>query len=374
MKKHLHIIAFNIPYPANYGGVIDVFYKLKALHAAGVGIILHCFEYGREHADVLETYCEQVYYYKRKTGWLSNLSLLPYNVYSRRDPQLLERLLEDEYPILFEGLHSCYFLNEPRLRDRIKIYRECNIEHDYYRMLAKATHEKLTKLFLRIESVRFRRYEKILRHANLMLGISTADTQQLRDRFPNVRIAHLPGFHPNDQLTVRPGKSDYLLYHGNLSVSENELAALFLIENVFSRMQRRCVIAGMDPSPRLILAASRYANIEIKANPSADEMDDLVGNAQVQLLITFQDTGLKLKLLNSLFQGRFVVVNKLMLSGSGLDNLCVVADKPEEMVSVCERLMNIPITEEVIESRRKVLFPAYSNKHLAERLVQLIFA
>ncbi|MDL2310161.1 hypothetical protein LJC39_03485 [Parabacteroides sp. OttesenSCG-928-B22] len=139
-------------------------------------------------------------------------------------------------------------------------------------------------------------------------------------------------------------------------------------------MQRRCVIAGMDPSPRLILAASRYANIEIKANPSADEMDDLVGNAQVQLLITFQDTGLKLKLLNSLFQGRFVVVNKLMLSGSGLDNLCVVADKPEEMVSVCERLMNIPITEEVIESRRKVLFPAYSNKHLAERLVQLIFA
>ncbi|MDH6311264.1 hypothetical protein M2137_000014 [Parabacteroides sp. PFB2-10] len=374
MKKHLHIIAFNIPYPANYGGVIDVFYKLKALHAAGVGIILHCFEYGREHADVLETYCEKVYYYKRKTGWLSNLSLLPYNVYSRRDPLLLERLLEDEYPILFEGLHTCYYLKEPRLRDRIKIYRESNIEHDYYRMLAKSTRKGLEKLFLWIESFRFRRYEKVLRYADLMLVVSTADTLQLRERFPKARVVHMPSFHPNEQLTVRPGKSDFILYHGNLSVSENELAALFLIDRVFSRMQRRCIIAGMNPSPRLILAASRYSNVEIKANPTVDEMDDLVGNAQVQLLITFQDTGLKLKLLNSLFQGRFVVVNKLMLSGSGLDNLCVVANKPEEMVSACERLMNIAMTEEVIENRRKVLFPAYSNKFLAERLVQLIFA
>ena len=31
---HLHIIAFNVPYPANYGGVIDVFYRIKALAGA----------------------------------------------------------------------------------------------------------------------------------------------------------------------------------------------------------------------------------------------------------------------------------------------------------------------------------------------------
>ena len=38
MEKHLHIISFDVPYPANYGGVIDVFYKLKALHAEGIKI------------------------------------------------------------------------------------------------------------------------------------------------------------------------------------------------------------------------------------------------------------------------------------------------------------------------------------------------
>ena len=42
-ERQLHIVAFDIPYPPNYGGVIDVWYKLKALHAKGIKIILHCF-------------------------------------------------------------------------------------------------------------------------------------------------------------------------------------------------------------------------------------------------------------------------------------------------------------------------------------------
>ena len=41
--KHLHIIAFDIPLPANYGGAIDIF-NLKALHEQGV-YALHCFDY-----------------------------------------------------------------------------------------------------------------------------------------------------------------------------------------------------------------------------------------------------------------------------------------------------------------------------------------
>ena len=47
-EKHLHIVSFDVPWPANYGGVIDVFYKVKALSAKGIRIHLHAFEYGRE--------------------------------------------------------------------------------------------------------------------------------------------------------------------------------------------------------------------------------------------------------------------------------------------------------------------------------------
>ena len=51
---HLHIISFDIPYPANYGGVIDVYYKAKALSEKGVKVHLHCFQYGRKPSMVLE--------------------------------------------------------------------------------------------------------------------------------------------------------------------------------------------------------------------------------------------------------------------------------------------------------------------------------
>ena len=59
--KTLHVISFDIPYPANYGGAIDVFYKIKALHEKGLKIILHCFLYNNKKIpEELIKYCEEV--------------------------------------------------------------------------------------------------------------------------------------------------------------------------------------------------------------------------------------------------------------------------------------------------------------------------
>ncbi|MDF9831027.1 glycosyltransferase family 1 protein [Parabacteroides sp. PF5-6] len=372
MHKSIHIISFNVPSPPNYGGIIDVYYKLKALHAAGVQIILHCFDYGRGEAPELEAFCVKVYYYKRKTGLWTNLSLLPYNVYSRKDPALISNLLQNDYPILFEALHTCYYLDDERLKNRLKIYRESNIEHDYYYHLSKASRGWIKKTFLRVEAWRYHRYEKVLRHADRMLVVSTADTDYLKKQFPEVEVEYMPSFHANDRVTIEPGQSDFILYHGNLSVVENEFAALYLIREVFSKLPHRCVIAGMNPSRHLREAAAPYAHIEIKANPDQDEMDYLVRNAQIQTLITFQDTGLKLKLLNSLFSGRHVLVNSLMLTGSGLDDLCTIANTPGEMILACEQLMQMPMNTARIAEREQLLFPNYSNRHQAERLKDLL--
>ena len=99
--KHLHIVSFSIPFPANYGGVIDVFYKLVALYKAGIKIHLHCYQYDRGETTELNTYCESVNYYTRKTGFVSQLSFTPYIIESRRSDELLNNLLLDDYPVLF---------------------------------------------------------------------------------------------------------------------------------------------------------------------------------------------------------------------------------------------------------------------------------
>ena len=237
MERYLNIIAFNIPWPANYGGIIDVYYKIKALHQCGVKIILHCFEYERAHSPELEAICEKVFYYKRHTGLRTNITLLPYNVYSRKHPELIANLLKNDYPILFEGLHCCYYINDPRLHNRKKIYREANIEHDYYYHLAQAESHPIRKSFFRIEAWRFKHYQKILKHADLMIAVSTTDADYLRHQFPDKPVEFMPCFHTNNQITVKPGSSDFILYHGKLSVIENTQAALFLIRNVFSKLE-----------------------------------------------------------------------------------------------------------------------------------------
>ena len=182
-EKRLHIISFNIPYPPNYGGVIDVFYKLEALSGNGVKIILHAFGYGRNPAPELEKYCEKVYYYPRKTGILSLFSSLPYIVYSRRNRKLLADLLKDKAPILFEGLHCCYYLNHPLLKDRLKMVRAHNIEAVYYRGLAHNTASPFFKLYFRWEAWKLERFEHVLSQADYILTLSTAEKKYFEDRF-----------------------------------------------------------------------------------------------------------------------------------------------------------------------------------------------
>jgi hypothetical protein len=369
----MNLVSLNIPWPANYGGVIDIYYKIKALHDCGVKIILHCFEYERPRAAELEDVCDEVYYYRRRTGLMSNLTFLPYNVYSRKDKRLIDNLLKNDYPILFEGLHTCYYLNDSRLRGRYKVFRECNIEHDYYREIGKAERNILKKCFFYIEAQRFKWYQKRMVDAELLIAVSKTDTAYLQKMFPHNKVEFVPCFHGNDDITSTAGQSDFLLYHGKLSVKENEKAALYLIEHVFSKMSPyRCIIAGMSPSDALMKAASHYDNITVEPNPSIERINVLICTAQINLLVTFQDTGLKLKLLNSLFSGRHVVVNPMMLAGSGLDDLCYIADTSEKMIHVCRELMKIPFSTDVLEKRRKQLFPVFSNSYQAKRLVEMI--
>ena len=108
--KKLHIICHDVPWPPNYGGVVDLFYKVKALSEAGIRIKLHCFEYGRGRQKELNKYCEEVHYYERERGWKAVSVTMPYIVKSRANPLLFENLVKDEDPVLMEGIHCTAFL------------------------------------------------------------------------------------------------------------------------------------------------------------------------------------------------------------------------------------------------------------------------
>jgi hypothetical protein len=372
---YLHVVAFDIPYPANYGGVIVIFNQIKALQAQGVKVILHCFQYGdRKPQPELAAFCHEVYYYKRSRSLIWQLSLLPFIMQTRMNRALLKRLRKDDHPILFEGMHTAGFVWKKRLRARQKLVRMHNVEWQYYESLSQLTPatEPFEKAYYFIESIKLQRTEPyVVLHADEIITISTNDQAYYQEMKANTH--YIPAFHPNDAIESQLGRGEYVLFHGKLSVPDNERSAIWLMEEVFSEdLAIPFVIAGLEPTERLREVARRFDHVQLVENPDEKEMNNLIAKAHINLLVSSQSAGVKLKLINALFQGRFCIVNDAMVHGSGLAKLCFVRNSAPAIRQTIEALINAPFEQSRIEERRSVLESAYSNEKNAKKLMNLI--
>ena len=366
---HLHVISFDVPYPPNYGGVIDVYFKVKALADQGAKVHLHCFTSGRSESEDLQKICEKVHYYKRIKPVASLPLRVPHIISSRKSPALLNTLLEDSYPILFEGMHTCFYLAHTYLKYRTKMVRMHNVEWEYYAGLAEREPSWSRQQYYLRESQLLKKYERRLAAADRILGISPRDTEYLTKRFNQVE--YIPAFHPNEQVTSKPGKGKYCLYHGNLEVAENHEAAMWLIDGVFHDLNLPLIIAGSNPRPELITALSDFDHISLFHNPGEGELLDLIRSAHIHVLPSFQPTGIKLKLLRALFNGRFVAVTPYMVMGNDLAKYCILAQDTNEFKGMILRLFDFEFSEKEIESRKKLLQNQYANGKNAKKLLSL---
>ncbi|MBX2901976.1 MAG: glycosyltransferase [Chitinophagales bacterium] len=369
--KHLHIVSFNVPYPPDYGGVIDVFYKIKALHALGVQVHLHCFHYGREESKELEAICASVSYYERKKFYQAIYQSVPYIVGSRKSGELLANISADEHPILFEGLHTCFYLSHKAVREKTKAVRMHNVEWDYYKSLGEQERNYLLKFYFKYESQKLKKFEEELQHANHVFTISKNDFEYFSKYEKNIH--YLPAFHSNETVTSKTGKGDYVLYHGNLSVVENNQAALYVLKKIAAHSKREFIIAGKDPLNSLRKEINNQPNVTLVYNPSFETMSSLVSNAHINLLPTFQNTGIKLKLLNSLYKGRFCIVNEPMIKNTGLEELCILEENAEKIIETIEELFQRDFTENDKLVREQVLQNGFSNNANALKICNVLW-
>jgi hypothetical protein len=239
--------------------------------------------------------------------------------------------------------------------------------------LFKGEKNLFRKFYFISASLKLLLYQKILKHATLMLVVSKTDTEYLQKRFKTSRIIYLPSFHPNDEFSVLPGTGDYALYHGKLSVTENYQAAEYLVTKVFAGLDHQLIIAGLEPPDHLLNLIKSHPNVKLIPNPDDETMFGLIRNAQVNVLVTFQKTGLKLKLLNTLFKGRFCLVNSAMVQGTGLESLCEIADGADNLKEKLNEIFTKEFNLDEVVKREKILAGNYSNASNAGKLISLVF-
>ncbi|MCO5260239.1 MAG: hypothetical protein M9916_08865 [Crocinitomicaceae bacterium] len=344
-NKTIHIISLDVPFPPDYGAMIDTFYRIKILHELGYSIIFHCFTYGRGKPEELKKYCKEVYYYDRKKRLIDFFALRPFIVQTRRSKLLLSRLLKDDYPIFIEGVHCCWFLEQPAIQKRLTIVRAHNIEAEYYDEMKKNA-SGLKRIFFWAEAKKLALYENpIISKATVVLTVKANENDFFQKYNANTLLmpSSIPEIHFEGVGTLK----DYCLFHGNLSVSENDLSAKWLIEQVVPSLGGiPFVVAGKNPSPSLIKLCQEN-KVQLIANPDQEAMQQLIAEAKIHVLISTNSAGLKLKLFAVLQTLGTIIVNSNMIKGNGLDKYCKVANTSKEFVQLIseEFKKDVPLEE-----------------------------
>jgi hypothetical protein len=279
--------------------------------------------------------------------------------------------MADDWPVLFEGIHTTAPLFYNRLPGKFTIVRTHNIERDYYQMLGHAERNVLKKMYLSRESVHLGRYERaVLEMANAVATISPNDQKILNDY---CHSEYVPVFHAHDQSDTPHGEGEgFCLYQGNLQVAENVQAAKFLLDEVFSSLDVPFVLASNEFPEYLRKMARHMPHVEMVRAAEPSSYSSLIKRASVHVLPSFQPTGIKLKLLNALFQGRHCVINDPMVAHPVLANLCAVAHDAGTFAAAIADKMNTPWTEEQRVWRGQALMESFDNMESGRKLISLL--
>lgn len=364
----LRIITFAVPYPPNYGGAIDVYNKVKALHNEGVKVRLHCFVYGSfsPHAALKEV-TDEVHYYPRIT-WPALLSPgMPYIVASRKNPKLLADLSTDSSPILFEGIHTTGFLDD--FKGRKKLLRAHNIEHQYYNHLAQNS-QRFQYLFFQRESLALERYECSKACSfDHVFAISKNDQAWYEKK--GAKCDFIPAFHGIEKTDINNGKGDYLLYQGDLSIESNQKAVLELLKAPGIE-QYPVVIAGRAGERIFEEKLTKYSNLRREVDVSVEAMTGLIKDAQVVLIHSRHSSGMKVKIFPALYHGRFIVANENCRTKTPVDNEMQVYKHVNELAPILQNLWSRKFNDENSKARTVALKAIPDDREKAREIMRYL--
>jgi hypothetical protein len=367
--KDLHFVSMDVPYPPNYGGIIDVFYKLKAFSHFDVEIHLHLFGFKECDVDIFKKYAKNVYFYPihQKPHYI--FQKYPLSVRSRDSKLFYERIKSLKAPIFFESLKTTFILNKYNLDDYPKYLRLHNVEQNYFSGLARSEKNIIKKALYNIESKKYIAYEKIIHQFDEVFTISKFEQNYTKEKFNKGKF--IPVFHGNKEFQLLSEKGKFALYHGDLRTSDNRKVVSFLID-VFKEIDYPFVIASGTKEEWVKSKVQNFDHIKFVKLKDFDHLKELFEDAHLNVSWSFQESGTKLKIINALFNSRFSIINKNVIDDDVISSLCTKVSNKSELIEAINKLKNQPFTvsNEYINTLEHYL----NNKLNAEVILKQIFS
>ena len=366
--KPLHIISFDNPFPPDYGGVIDVFFKVKALHEIGFAIYLHCFIEDRfEISEELKSVTQQVYIYKKNKNPFFLFSKYPFPVVCRYRPELIGNIAKIDAPILFEGLHTTMILQKTNLSNK-KFLRLHNIESNFYAGMSRNETNYFKKVVYHFVAQKYIDYQNTIPRFDHVFTLSCSENDFVKSMTD--KTSYIPVFHGNVKEDKLSEYGEFALYHGDLRLADNKNAAKFLIEVFKEIPDYKLVIASSNGRKLIERKIGSLKNIEFIELNSNGQLDELFAKAHMNVMLSFQKSGTKLKLINALFKSRFCLVNENMIDDPEVLKLCEMADSKAEFITKINSLKTKPFLDS--QERSKGLTNVLSDINNARQIEEII--
>lgn len=327
----LTFIFNEMPYPANHGGRVDVWRRIKALHRAGVKLQFVAWKGDRpgsqptaEHLAELGKYVEEVHLYTIGSDWSSRLArllrlaTLSSHVASRVLPGAQYRALLARVKafqpdaIWLDAIYGGVVATRLGRDMNLPCYvRSHNIEHQYMARQASLAKSLRDKLAWGLAVFHLEEFEtRLLGSCRRFFDCSYDDLQYWQSRGLG-NGSYLPqtvepetDFAGSVQPPLKPDSFD-VVFMGNLHSPNNVEGLLWLFDRVMpvlvaARPDIRVLIAGSNPKEVVKDRCNRYgANITLLPNP--ENSADVYRAGKVLINPVLSGSGVMVKSIEMLF-------------------------------------------------------------------------
>jgi hypothetical protein len=99
----------------------------------------------------------------------------------------------------------------------------------------------------------------------------------------------------------------------------------------------------------------------------------MISKAHINVLPSYTHSGMKVKLLNALTNGKHCVANRATLDGTALATVCHEANTAEEFQTTIERLFEKPFSSKELKQRQVLIHNQFNNHRNALKQMQWIW-
>ncbi|WP_448606178.1 glycosyltransferase [Paenimyroides ceti] len=341
-KKILIVSGFT-PYPANFGGAIDVWERIKGLHQLGWQVSLLVTDKAAPKAaalSVIEKRVSNFYYVERKNRAIDMIGTLPLQVRSRE--KLEKVLINDSFDVvLLEGEFCLPIIKNKSIHYKHLVIRVHNNESAYYKALGKSSISIKEKLYYSIEAGRIKKFtDCAFNKADQLWFISQDD---LKESAYKKKGVFMP-FPINEEMVpacIKETKT--ILFMGSLFMQNNLYGLDWYLKKVHFHLLKY-------PDYKLVVVGSTKGNdTELRRKYKDHERLELYFNqtdlkpfydaAVAFINPMFHGSGVKVKSINALVNGLPLVSTDIGSEGIGLtSDMFWIANDAETFLSQIEEL------------------------------------